>query len=152
MIIKIESVSESRSVVSDSLWPHWLQDVRLLCPALSPGVCSNSCPLSQWFYLTISSSATPFFFCLPSFPASGSFPMTWLFTSGSQSIGASASPSVLLVNIQGWVPLGLTGFISLLLQGTLKSLLHMCVDLSLGFLFCSIDLYSCLCASTILSW
>jgi len=81
---------------------------RLFCPLLSPRVCSNSYPLSGWCYLTISSSATPFSFCLQSFPASGSFPMSELFTSGSQGFGGSASASVLPKNIQGWFPLGLT--------------------------------------------
>ena len=75
-------------------------------------VCSNSCPLSRWCYLTISSSAAPFSFCLQSFLASGSFPMSWVFASGDQSIGTSAS--VLPMNILDWFPLGLTGFISLL--------------------------------------
>ena len=98
----------------DSLQPHGLQHARLPCPSLSPGVCSNSCPLSQWCYLSISSSAAPFSFCLQSFPASGSFPMSWLFASGGQSIGASALASVLPMNIQDWFPLGWTGFISLL--------------------------------------
>ena len=84
-----------------------LQRARLLHPSLTPGVCSNSCPLSQWCYLTISSSATPFSSCSLSFPASGSFPMSWLFASGGQNIGASASVSVLPMNIQGWFPLGL---------------------------------------------
>ena len=78
-------------VMSDFLWPHEMQHARLPFPSLSPGLCSNSCPVSQWCYITISSSATPFSFCLQSFPASGSFPMSWLFTSGGQSIGASAS-------------------------------------------------------------
>ena len=78
-------------------WPHRLQHARLLCPALSPRVCSSSCPLSQWLYLTISSSATLFSFCLQPFPASGSFPMSQLFTSGGWSIGASASASVLSI-------------------------------------------------------
>ena len=94
---------------------HGLQHARLFCPSLSPGVCSNSCPLSQWCHPTISSSVIPFSSCTQSFPASGSFPMSQLFTSGSQSIGASAS--VLPVNIQGWFPLGLTGLISLLSKG-----------------------------------
>ena len=80
----------SRSAVSDSLWPHGLQHARIPCPSLSPRVCSNSCPLSSWCYLTIlSSDHPPFSFCLQSFPASGSFPVSWLFTSGGQSIGAS---------------------------------------------------------------
>ena len=80
------------------------------CPPLWPGVCSNSCPLSRWCYPTISPSAAPFSFCFQSFPASGSFPMNWLFTSGGQSVGASVSASVLPMNIQGWFPLGLTGW------------------------------------------
>ena len=105
----------SHHVVSESLWPHELQRPRLLCPPLSPRVCSNLCSLSQWCHLTMSSSATHFFSCLQSFLAAGSFPVSWLFTSGSQSIGALAS--VLPVNTQGWFPLGLTSLISLLSKG-----------------------------------
>ena len=101
--------------MSDSLWPHGLQHIRLLCLPLSSRIWSNSCPLTQWCYLTISFSAAPFSFCLQSFPASESFPMSQLFTSGGQSIGASAS--VLPMNIQGWFLLGLTGLISLLSKG-----------------------------------
>ena len=86
---------------------------RLLCPSLSPWVCSNSCPLSQWCCLTISSSAALSSFCPHCFTASRSLPMSQLFTSGGQSIGASASASVLPLSIQGWLPLGLTGLISL---------------------------------------
>ena len=112
------SVAKSRP----TLWPHGLHYARIPCPSLSPGVCSNSCPLSQWCYLTISSSATLFSICLPSFPASGSFPMSQPFISGGQSFGASAS--VLPMNIQGWFVLGLTGLSSLLSQGTLNSLLQ----------------------------
>ena len=97
--------------VSNCLWPHGLQHTRLPCPLLSPGVCSNSCPLSQWCHPTISSSVTPFSSCPQSFPASESFPISWLFASGSQSIGASASTSVLPMNIQGWFPLELIGLI-----------------------------------------
>ena len=100
--------------MSDSLLYHELQDARLLCPSLSPEVCSNLCPSSRWCHPAISSSVTPFSSCPQSFPASGSFPMSRLFTSGGQSIGASASAAVLSVNIQGWFPLGLTGLISLL--------------------------------------
>ena len=111
------TVQFSHSVMSDSLWPHGLQHARLPCPSVSPRVCSNSCPLSWWCYPTISSSATPLFFCLRSFPASWSFPISWLFTSGSQSIEASASASVLPMNIQDWFPLGLTGLISLQSKG-----------------------------------
>ena len=88
-------------------------------PSLSLGVCSDSCPLNQWYYVTISSSATPFSFCLQSFSGSGSFPMSWFFTSGSQSVGATVSALVLPMNIQGWFPLGLTGLISLLSKGLL---------------------------------
>ena len=99
--------------MSDSLRSHRLQHSRLPCPLLSPGVCSNSCPLSWWCYLIFSSSAAPFF-CLQSFPASGSFPMSQLFLSGGQSTGASASASVLPMNIQSWFPSGLTGLIFLL--------------------------------------
>ena len=100
-----------------TLWPHGLQHIRLPCPSLFPRVCSNSCPLSPWCHPTISSSVTPFSSCPLSFPASESFPMSRLFTSGGQTIGASASASVLPVNIQGWFPLGLTGLISLLSMG-----------------------------------
>ena len=99
------------------LWPHRLQHTRLRCPSLSPRVCTNSCPLSRWCHPTISSSAAPFSFNLQSFPASGSFPMNQLFTSGGQSIGASASALFLPRNIQGWFPLGLTSLISLLPKG-----------------------------------
>ena len=104
------------SVVSNSLWSHGLQHTRLPCPSPFPRVCSNSCLLSQWCHPTISSSVTPFSFCPPSFPASESFPMSWLFTSGGQSIGASASVSILPMNIQDWFPLPLPGFISLLFK------------------------------------
>ena len=106
-------------VMSDSLQPHELQHTRLLCLPRSPRVCSNSCSLSGWCYPTISSSVTPFSNCLQSFPASGSFPMSLLFTSGSQSIGAWAwaSTLVLPMNIQGWCPLGLTDLISLQSKG-----------------------------------
>ena len=81
--------------MSDSLRPHKLQHARPPCPSPSPGVCSDSCPLSQWCYLTTSSSATPFYSWSQSFPASASFPVSWLFISGGQSIGDSASASVL---------------------------------------------------------
>ena len=104
----------SRSVVSGPLWPHGLQHARLPCPSLSPRACSNSCPLSRWCHPTSSSSVTCFSSYPQSFPASGSFPVSQFFASGGQSIGASTSPSVLPLNIQGWFPLGLTGLISLL--------------------------------------
>ena len=106
-----------------TLKAHGLQHARLVWSPLSPGGCSDSCPLSWWCYLTISSSAAPFSSCLQSFPASGSFPMRQFFASGGQSIGAAVS--VLPMNIQGWFSLGLTGLISLQsVQGTLKSLLQ----------------------------
>ena len=107
----------SHLVMSDSFWPHGPQHARLSCPSLSPGVCSNSCPLSWWCHPTISSSVIPFSSCPQSFPASGSFPVSWLFPSGGQSIGASASTSVLPMNIQDWFPLWLTALISLQSKG-----------------------------------
>ena len=110
--------------MSNSLWPHGLQLTRLPYPSLSTGVCANSCPLSQWCHLTISSSVTPFSSCPQSFPASGSFPMSWLFASGGQSIGASVSASVLPMNIQDWFPLGLTGLISLASNSLALSFLY----------------------------
>ena len=106
----------SCSVVSNSLWLHGLQHIRLPCLSLSPRVCSNSCPSSWWCHPIILSSVIPFS-CLQSFPASGSFPRSQFFTSGGQSVGASALASVLPVNIQGWFPLGLTILIFLLSKG-----------------------------------
>ena len=103
----------SCQVMFDSLQPHGLQHARLPCPSLSPQACSNSYPLNQWYHPTISSSVAPFSSCPRSFPASGSFPVSKLFISGGQSIGASALASVLPMNIQGWFPLGLTGLVSL---------------------------------------
>ena len=98
--------------------PHGLQHTRFPCPSLSPGVCSNSCPLHWWCHPTISSSVIPFASFLQSFPASGYFPMSLdSFTSGGQNIGASALASVLPVHIQGWFPVGLTGLISLQSNG-----------------------------------
>ena len=107
----------SCSVMSNSLWPHELQHTRLPCPSPPPGVCSNSCPLSQWCHPPISFSVVPVSSFPQSFPASGSFPMGWLFTSDGQSIRASASASVPPMNIQDWFPLGLTSLISLLSKG-----------------------------------
>ena len=103
--------------MSNSLWPHRRQYARLPCPSLSPRVCSQSCPLSGWCHPPILSSVAPFSSCPPSFPASGSFPMNPVFASGGQSIAVSASASVLPVNIQGQLPLGLAGWISLLSKG-----------------------------------
>ena len=104
-------------VMFDSLGPHGLQHARF--PCLSPiiGFCTNSCPLSQWWHPTILSFVVPFSSCLQSFPASGSSPVSRFFTSGGQSIVASASAPVLLMNIQDWFPLGLTGWISLQSKG-----------------------------------
>ena len=111
------SVPFNHSVMSDSLWPHRLQHARPPCPSPAPGACLNSCLLNQWCHPTISSSVVPFFSFLQSFPASGSFPIGQLFTSGGQSIGLSASASVFPVNIQDWFPLGWNGWISLLSKG-----------------------------------
>ena len=111
------SVQFSRSVVSNSLPPHEPQHSRPACPSPTPGVYPNSCPLSQWCHPTISSSVILFSSCPQSFPASGSFPMSQLFTSGGQSIGVSASTSVLPMNTQDWSPLEWTGWISLQSKG-----------------------------------
>jgi len=108
------SVPFSGSVVFDSLWPHGLQLARYPCPSLTPRVYSNSCPLSWWYHQTISSLAFPLSSCLQSFPASGPFQMSQLFKPGGQSIGVSASVSVLPMNIQDLFPLGWTGWIPLL--------------------------------------
>ena len=112
------------SVLSTSLWHHGRQHARPLCPSPSPGACSNSCPLSQWCHPTISSSTIPFSSCLQLIPASGSFQMSQLITTGGLSIGASASASVLPTNIQDWFLLGLSGLISFLSKGPFKSLLQ----------------------------
>ena len=106
----------------DSLQAQGLQHTRLPCPSPTPGACSNSCPLSRWCHPAISSSVLPF--SPHSFPASGSFPMSQLFTSSGQSIGVSASASVLPMNIQGWFPLGWTGLISLQFKGLSSLLQH----------------------------
>ena len=111
--ILLALVKFSHSVVSDSLWPHGAQHTRLPCPSPTPGVYSNSCLLSWWCHPTISSSVVPFATCPQSLPASGSFPMSQLFAWGGQSIGVSASTSVLAMNTQDWYPLGWTVWISL---------------------------------------
>ena len=113
----------SSSVMSDSLRPRGLQHTRLPCPSPSPRTYLNSCPVSQWCHPAILFSVVSFSSCLQSFPASGSFLMTWLFTSGGQSIGASASASVLPMNIQDWLPLGIDWF-DLAVQRTLRSLVQ----------------------------
>ena len=117
----ISSDQFSPSVLSDSLRPRGLQHARLPCLSPTPRACSNSCPLSWWCHPTISSSVVPFSFCLQSFSASGSFPMSQVFPSGSQSIGVSASASVLAMDIQDWFPLGWTALISLQSKGLYSS-------------------------------
>ena len=103
------SVQFSLSVMSNSLWPHRLQHARPPCPSPNPRACSISCPSSRWCHPAISSSVVPFSSGLQSFPASGSFPMSQLFASGGQSIGVSASKSVIPMNTKDWSPLGWTG-------------------------------------------
>ena len=112
MPLNTNAVQFSHSVVSDSLQPHGMQHARPPCPSPTPGACSNACPSCQWCHSTISFSVVPFS-CLQSFPASGSLLVSQFFTSGGQSIGVSASASVLPMNIQAWFPLELTGLISL---------------------------------------
>ena len=112
--MKESSVQFSHSVMSDSLRPHGLLHSRLPCASPIPGVYSNSCPLSRWCHPTILSFVVPFSSCLQSFPASGSFPTSQFFASGGWSIGVSASALVLPINIQDWVPLEWTCWISLL--------------------------------------
>ena len=107
----------SCSVASNSLWPHGMKQTKSPCSSPTLWVYSNSCPLSWWRHPTISSSVVPFSSCFQSFPASGSFQMNQLFASGGQSIGVSASASVLPINIQEWFLLGLTGLISLQSKG-----------------------------------
>ena len=111
------TVQFSCSIMSDSLWPHGLQHTRLHCPSPTPRAYSNSCSSHWWCHPTILSCVVPFSSHLQSFPASGSFPMCQFFASGGQSIGVSASASVLPVNIQDWFPLGWTGWILLQSKG-----------------------------------
>ena len=126
--MSVSSVAQS----CPTLRPHKPQHTRPPCPSPTPGVHSNSCPLSQWCHPTISSSVIPFSSCLQSFPASGSFPVNQLFPPGGQSIGASASASasapVLPMNIQDWFPLGWTGLISLLSSGLSRVFLNITVQ------------------------
>ena len=117
MIKHISSVQFSCSVMSDSLWPHGPQHARPPCPSPTPRVHPNPCPLSRWCHPTISSSVIPFSSWPQSFPASGSFQMNQLLASGGQSIGVSASKSVLPMNTQDWSPLEWTGWISLQSNG-----------------------------------
>ena len=119
----------SCSVMSNSLWPRELQHSRLSCPSPTLGACSNSSPSSWWCHPIISSSVTPISFCLQSFPASGSFPVSQFFATGGQNIGASAPAPVLPMNIQDWFPLGLTGLNFLQSKGlSLKSLSNITVQ------------------------
>ena len=132
-------VQFSRSVVSDSLWPHEPQHARPPCPSPTPGVYSNSRPLSQWYHPIMSSSVIPFSSCPQSFPASGSFLMSQLFSSGGQSIGVSVSASGLPMNTQDWFPLGWTGQISLQSKGLSRVFFNTTVEninsLALSFLY-----------------
>ena len=116
-MVQFSSVQFSHSVVSDSLWPHESQHASAPCPSLAPGFYSNSCPSSRLCHPAISSSVVPFSSCPQSLQASGSFPMNQLFAWGGQSIGVSASASVLPMNTQDWSPLGWTGWISLPSKG-----------------------------------
>ena len=116
-VILISRVQFSRSVLSDSLWPHESQHTRPPCPSQTPGVYSNSCPSSRWCHPAISSSVVPFSSCPQSLPASGSFPMSQFFAWGGQSFGVSASASVLPMNTQDWSPSGWIGWISLQSKG-----------------------------------
>ena len=122
--VSFSSVQFSPSVMSESLWPHGLQHTRLPCSSPTPRAYSSSCPSSWWCHPTISSSVIPFSSCLQSFPGTGSFPMSQFFASDDQSIGVSASASVLPMNIHDWFPLGLTRFDLLAVQGMFKSLLQ----------------------------
>ena len=117
VIRSVQSVQFSCSVVSDSFQPHGLQHARFQYPSPTSRAYSNSCQLSRWCHPTISSSVVPFSSCLQTFPASGFSPMSQFFPSGGQSIAASASASVLSMNIQDRFPLGWTGWISLLSKG-----------------------------------
>ena len=119
-ICQFSSVSQS----CPTLWPHGLPHARLLCPLPTSRAHSNSCPLSRWCHATISSCVVPFSSYLQAFPASGSFPKSQLFTSGGQSIGVSASASVLPVNIQDWFPLALTDWIPLQSKGLSRVFQH----------------------------
>ena len=142
------SVQFSRFVVSDSLWPHESQHARPPCPSPTPGVYSNPCPSSQWCHLTISSSVVPFSSCPQSFSASGSFPMSQLFSSVGQSIEVSASTSVLPMNTQDWSPLGWTGWISLQSKGLSRVFSNTTVQKH-QFFYIQLSLY---CNSHIHTW
>ena len=135
----MNSVQFSCSVMSNSLRLHGLQHAGPPCPSPLPGAYSNSCPSSRWCHPTISSFVVPFSSSLQSFPVSGSFPMSQFFTSGGQSIGVSASATVLLMNIQDWFPLGYTSWISLQSKGLARVFSNTTVQkhqfLALSFLY-----------------
>ena len=135
------SVQFSCSVVSNSLWPHGLQHARPPCPSPTPGLHSNSCPLSRWCHPTISSSVIPFSSHFQFYPASGSFHMSEFFAWGDQSIGVSASASVLPMNIQDWFPLGWTGWISVQCKGLSRVFSNTTVQKH-QFLSAQLSLYS----------
>ena len=146
---QFSSVQFSRSVVSNSLRPHKSQHARPPHPLPTPWVHSNSCPLSQWCHPTISSSVVTFPSCPQSFPASGSFPNQF-FTSGGQSIGVSASASVLSMNIQDWSPLGCTGWVSLQSKGLSRVFSNTAVQKHQFFgaqpsLWSSSHVHTCIC-------
>ena len=142
----------SRSVMFNSLWPRVLQYARPSCPSPTPGAYSNSCPSSRWCHPTISSSVIPFSSCLQSFPASGSFTISQFFTSGGQSIGASASASVLPMNIQDWFPFRLTGLISLQSKGLSRAFSSTTIQNDFCSLFkCSFFILSFLYGPTLTS-
>ena len=128
--LKIWSFSCYCSVAKScpTLWSHGLQHIRFPCPSLSPEICSNSCPLSRWCHRTISSSVALFFFCLQSFPASGSLLMSQLFSSGGQSIGTSASAISPFNEYSGLIFFSTDWFDLLAIQGTLKSLPQQCIS------------------------
>ena len=129
----ISSVQFSCSVISDSFWPHGLQPTRLPCPNQLLELTQTHCPSSRWWHPTISSSVITFSSCLQSFPASGSFPVRQFFASGGQSVGVSASASVLPMNIQDWFPLGWTGWISLQSKGLSRGFSNTTVQKHLFF-------------------
>ena len=135
----INSAQFSLSLVSDPLQPHRLQHARLPCTSPTPRVYSNSCPLSRWCHPTISPFVVPFSFCLQFFPASWYFPVSQFFTSGGQSIGVSASASVLPMNIQDWSPSEWTGWISLQSKGLSRVFSKTTVQ---KHQFCGAQLYS----------
>ena len=133
LLVQFCSVQFSRSVMSNSLRPHELQPAGLPCPSPTPRVYSNSCPSSRWCHPAISSSVAPFSSCPQSLPASGSFPMSQLFTWGGQSIGVSALASFLPKKSQGWSPSEWTGCISLQSKGLSRVFSNTTVQKSRGF-------------------